>query len=101
MTWQAELAAEFVTHSRESHADLVARLMHELPTSPRQVAVRRKIDADARVRVQTRLIAEARAEHATYSPLERRLGEARLNALVEELAAADPWFTSHERKHAS
>jgi hypothetical protein len=101
MTWLRELSAELVTHERESHAALVARLQLELPTAPRQVALRRRLEGEARVRVQQRLIAEARAEQVTYTPLERRLGEARLQALMEELAAADPWFTHPERKHAS
>lgn len=101
MTWAQELAAELVTHDRETHAELVARLQSELPTAPGQVALRRRLEGEAHVRVQERLIAEARAQHVTFTALERRLGEARLQALMDELAAVDPWLTHPERKQAS
>lgn len=99
--WAAELSAELVTHSRESRADAIERLMGEHPSAPAQVQLRRDLETAARLRVQTRLIAEARAAQVSYSPLERRLGEARLQALMDELADNDPWITHPERKTAS
>jgi hypothetical protein len=99
--WAAELSVEIVTHSRETRAEALARLMNEHPSAPEQLRLRRELEAEAHLRVQLRLLAEARTAQVNYTPLERRLGEARIQALMDELADNNPWINHPERKHAS
>lgn len=83
MTWLADLEAERVTHSRETHEQLMARLEGERPEAPEQLALRRRMEYAAALRE-----AEVSFDAGSGTHLERLMAKARLAAVVEEIAAA-------------
>lgn len=85
MTWLDDLEAERVTTSRESHRQLMARLDHERPEAPEQVALRRRLEYAAAIRVRE---ASATFETADATHLETLLAKARLAAVIEEITNA-------------